>query len=804
MRAAQGTHRTAEEWAETLTIEPVDPERDAPLLHTWLTHEASFYWQMTDYSEQKVLQYLRDLHTDADQAAWLVRREGEPIAYAETYDPARAVLTEVYEPQPGEVGMHLLVSPAPRDPQRRERGLTTAVMRAVVRHCFDHLAATRIVVEPDHRNTAVLAKNEAVGFRARRLVELPGKVALLSTLDRVDFERSEGVRPAGGQRGGLDYLAAAPATGTPGESVMQHAQRQVVAKALREFSHEHLLEPAVVDEPVDESPRWEVTSPTGTRYVFRAQTMPLHHWAVEEPSVRRFAADGTELPLDAQALIAEFHTVLGIPEKLLGTYLEELGSTITGAALKAYRGGPTARQLATGRTEVDRVADFQQTEATMTEGHPGFVATNGRIGFDLDDVRAYAPEHGNRFRYEWIAARRDAARLDLTEGRTEQQHWEHELGAATLERFRDLITDSGRDPEDYLMMPVHPWQLRHRITTAFAPDFADERLIHLGQASEEFQPQQSIRTAFNRDAPERSYVKTALSIQNMGFLRGLSPEYMKATPAINDWVAQQVRTDPVLREAGFDVLKEVASVGYTGDAYHLTATRNDQQKMLAALWRESPVPRLAPGERLLTMAALLHRDDRGRSVAAELIRRAGIPARQWLREYVDAYLVPVLHCLEVHDLAFMPHGENLILRVREGRVCGAFMKDIGEEAAILGARELPAEIERMRHPIDDAETAQLIFTDVFDGIFRHLSSLLAAEGVLAPGEFWAVVSAAVDDYQRRDLPRRRRLDLHVPEFAHSCLNRLQLRNTLEMVDLQDASGSLIYSGTLRNPLVTGG
>ncbi len=45
-------------------------------------------------------------------------------------------------------------------------------------------------------------------------------------------------------------------------------------------------------------------------------------------------------------------------------------------------------------------------------------------------------------------------------------------------------------------------------------------------------------------------------------------------------------------------------------------------------------------------------------------------------------------------------------------------------------------------------------------------------------------------------------DLFRPEFRHSCLNRLQLRNTLEMVDLADQAESLIYAGTLENPIAS--
>ncbi|MBB0991302.1 IucA/IucC family siderophore biosynthesis protein, partial [Dietzia sp. SLG510A3-30A2] len=41
-----------------------------------------------------------------------------------------------------------------------------------------------------------------------------------------------------------------------------------------------------------------------------------------------------------------------------------------------------------------------------------------------------------------------------------------------------------------------------------------------------------------------------------------------------------------------------------------------------------------------------------------------------------------------------------------------------------------------------------------------------------------------------------------PRFKHSCLNRLQLRNTRQMVDLTDQAASLQFAGTLANPLVS--
>lgn len=43
-------------------------------------------------------------------------------------------------------------------------------------------------------------------------------------------------------------------------------------------------------------------------------------------------------------------------------------------------------------------------------------------------------------------------------------------------------------------------------------------------------------------------------------------------------------------------------------------------------------------------------------------------------------------------------------------------------------------------------------------------------------------------------------DFFSDEFAHSCLNRLQLGNNEQMVDLTDPAGSLQFAGNLNNPV----
>lgn len=576
------------------------------------------------------------------------------------------------------------------------------------------------------------------------------------------------------------------------------ANRALVRKAIAEFAHEALLAPEAM-EPMAGRPGWQrfrLAAPHGTVYRFAARLMALRHWHIDTLSIER-ETDGLAQPLDALAFIIEFKDALGIAPELLPIYLDEISSTLYGAAYKRGASRPDSEAL------VD--ADFQTLEAAMSEGHPGFVANNGRLGFDANDYRAYAPEAGTPFRLVWLAVSRSRAHFASVPGLSYERLMEEELGPDTVLAFRRRIAQGGRDPDAYLFMPCHPWQWCNKLAIAFAAEIAEGHILCLGESADRYRAQQSIRTYFNTDRPARRYVKTSLSILNMGFMRGLSPHYMAGTPAINAWIRGLAEGDATLRELGFSILEEVASIGYRQRHYEAAiAGDSPYKKMLSCLWRESPVPRLAPGERLMTMAALLHVDARGRALLPRLIRRSGLGVQAWLRRYLRAYLAPLLHCFYAHDLSFMPHGENLILVLRDHVPARAIMKDIGEESAILDKDAvLPAEIGRLAVDVPEDYKLLAIFIDVFDGVFRHLSALLAEHGCCTEEGFWSLVAECAVDYQARHPALREkfaRYDLFAPSFRHSCLNRLQLANTLQMVNLANPAASLRITGTLPNPL----
>ncbi|OUD86568.1 Aerobactin synthase [Clavibacter michiganensis subsp. michiganensis] len=819
---APAVARSAAERGYPLAMRPLDPDADAALVHAWVTAPRARFWQMEHATLDDVSAEYAAIAADPGREAWIGLHAGAPAFLVEAYDPADDPIGAHLDPRPGDRGMHLLVAPPAGDPLP---GFTTAVMRHVVAHLLRDPAVERLVVEPDVRNTRIQRLNELVGFRPLRVVDLGAKHALLSVVTRDDallhatptdghamtftHDRTRETHPEA-------RPAAASRTAEPDPrvhsaphlrpDVWAAATRHLVRKALAEFAHELLIAPERVDPELPagaprrphDPRRWadyRVASADGrSAYAYRARVLELDHWDVDEASIRR-TVDGQPVELDATDLVLDLRDRLGITDEVLPVYLDEIQSTLSAASFSRLRDVPDARGLLT--------ASYAEVESTMDEGHPCFVATNGRIGFDLDDHDRYAPEAGADVRILWLAVHERLARFTAIEGLDREAFLDAELGASARARFRARMESLGIDPAERVLVPVHPWQWENVVTVTFAGLVARRDILLLGTGDDEYGAQQSIRTWANRTTPERCYVKTSLSILNMGFTRGLSPAYMAVTPAINDWVHALVTGDAEFDRLGFGVLREVAAVGVRDERVESALPPGHSHgKMLSALWRESPVPGLAEGERLMSMTSLLHVDAHGDTVLGALIDASGIGAAAWLRRWLDAYLVPLAHALIAHDLAFMPHGENVILVLRDHVVVRVLMKDIAEEVALFDMeRELPEDVRRIRMEIPEEERTLTVFTDVMDGFLRFAAALLEDRDDLGPEGLWRVAAEALADHERAhpELAERfARFDLFAPSFDRSCLNRLQLRDNRRMVDLQ--APVMQIHGSLRNPL----
>jgi hypothetical protein len=162
------------------SLRPLDPETDAAVVHDWVTRPYAAFWGMASATVDDVRAAYAELTASPHHEVLLGSHDGRAAFLTELYDPAHHELASVYDVRPGDLGMHLLVAP-PTEPRH---GFTRAVMRTALDRCFADPTVTRVVVEPDVRNTKIHALNAAVGFTAEREVTLSDKRALLSFCTR--------------------------------------------------------------------------------------------------------------------------------------------------------------------------------------------------------------------------------------------------------------------------------------------------------------------------------------------------------------------------------------------------------------------------------------------------------------------------------------------------------------------------------------------------------------------------------------------------------------------------------------------
>jgi len=581
--------------------------------------------------------------------------------------------------------------------------------------------------------------------------------------------------------------------------IWQKVNNRLLAKSLAELMHEQVALPAVISEDKDGRTYFRLTTDQANiGYTFTGYKRQLDYWHIEAQSIQRHENGQPAMATDAPLFFVEMQNTFGIRPFTLAHYVEEILHTLYADAYLHTRGRYTARQLA--------AAGYQAVEHQM-DGHPWVIVNKSRLGFTHEDYIQYAPEADQRIQLCWIAVHTSRATFRSLDHIEEQAFFEQELGPATLHSFKKIITDKGANPADYTFIPVHPWQWNNKLLVQYAMDIANQWLIPLGAGEDSYSPQQSIRTFYNTSNPHKHYVKTAISILSTGNIRGLSPKQMAIAPRVTSWVMQLLQKDAYLQSLGLVLLGEVATVSYIHPYYHAIIDPPYQYKeFLGVLWRESADKYLQPGERLITMASLLYVDEAGNSLVGELVNRSGLPMEAWLQAYLQAYLKPLLQIYYQHALCVTPHGENIILVLKDDVPVRMIIKDFVDDIVLTeeAKEKLPKDLaEGMIASSNKDHVPLFILLGVFDAFFRYLGNVLHTYARYNEVEFWQQVYEVILEYQAAHPalePAFEKYNLFAPEFKRFYINSVRLLGNA----YEEKTSFAIprKGGTLQNPLAS--
>ena len=160
--------------AGRLTLGPVKPDRDLPLIQRWMNDPAvARYWEL-DGPPERTTEHVRAQIESAHAQPLLARLSGRAIGYWELYQAAEDRLAAYYAAEPDDLGVHLLIG----ESDCRGIGLGSVLLRAVA-DAVQREKPRRVVAEPDERNVASVRAFAAAGFVAADTIDLPEKRATL-------------------------------------------------------------------------------------------------------------------------------------------------------------------------------------------------------------------------------------------------------------------------------------------------------------------------------------------------------------------------------------------------------------------------------------------------------------------------------------------------------------------------------------------------------------------------------------------------------------------------------------------------
>jgi siderophore synthetase component len=536
------------------------------------------------------------------------------------------------------------------------------------------------------------------------------------------------------------------------------------------------------------------------RYSFAARRGAFGSWRVDPGSIRRVSTgilgnDESEPARDPLRFLVDAAETLGIGGQTVAGFMAELTSTLAADVRIAESAVPNADLL-------DLVSRREPVDGHLT-GHPLLVANKGRLGFSASDSARYAPEAREPFRLTWLAVRRGPAEFRGTPDLSEHAVLAHELDPATIQEFRSLLDD----PDAYVWLPCHPWQVDRVIRTQWAPQLSTGEIVVLGEAPDRYYPTASIRTVVNADHPERYHVKLPLKILNTSVYRGIPEHCSLAAPMVTQWLRGLWNRDPLFARMGTELLGEVGSVtvrhphlsGFPGVPYQWTET-------LGSIWREPLSPRLRDGETAWPLAAVLHLDRDGQPLLAELIERAGVDPDAWISELLAVLLRPLLRLMHHYGIAVNPHGENVVLILdADGKPARVAIKDLVDDVNVstdpIVARGIEPDIHERVLPRKPWHVLRQYLVDaLLLGVFGPMADLLSDSGLMTEQRFWGRVRGEVEAYGAAFPEHADRLQatgLLGETFARYPLNGYRL--TSGYADL-DTRPPVPVTGRIPNPL----
>ena len=551
------------------------------------------------------------------------------------------------------------------------------------------------------------------------------------------------------------------------------AGQRLIEMAIAEFLYEEIIEVKALS-----AGRYRLD--LGNRqYEFQGNQYLLGHWNIQEASVRdvTHSQENDQPAWNLHEFIVAMSDSSNVKPFTKAYLIKEMNNTwLAEAHLFNETRLPSIAVLTEPHYKVEG----------MLRGHPWLIMSKGRMGFGYDDYLSAAPELSPEVKVLWLAVHRDLAEYRSTEDWSACGLYQHEFDANELQQFINILQEKNLDPQNYFLIPVHAWQWHQWLVPTYANEIVDQKIIELNISQDSYVPMQSIRTLCNTSNLQRHYIKLPVSIFNTAVYRGLPSKRNLAAPAVTAWLKRIHQQDQDLQNTGVIFLGEVATLTIHQPCFdRIDGAPYQFKELFGCLWRESVDRYVDPSHQVLSQAALLHRNISGQSILSVLIQASGLSPLDWLAQFAQVSMSPLLLCLYRYGLAFSPHGENTMLVHENGVPKAMVLKDFIDDINLVDEdfpelTQLPSEADLLlRHEATDL--SHFIFTGLFMVHYRYICNVFLQDyPEYSELDFWQTISNTIVEFNQKHPELAERADKFAmlrPSYTKICLNRVRLFTT---------------------------
>ncbi|MDP4097190.1 IucA/IucC family siderophore biosynthesis protein [Paenibacillus sp. P96] len=294
--------------------------------------------------------------------------------------------------------------------------------------------------------------------------------------------------------------------------------------------------------------------------------------------------------------------------------------------------------------------------------------SKAKVGLSSQDYQQFMAEFAQPIILRWVAVSNHALIKGSPEEEVEALDVLSEPERAVI---KQELAEKGISPNQYTMIPVHPWQLKNIILPNYRTEIEDRTVVVLDAQAGEFLATSSVRSLTGTAASTRM-VKLPLSVKSLGAARYLPVVKLLNGLAGEKMFRQAVACDETLAERVF-LCEEKHWWGYMPESMGLF---DDHPRHLAAQLRIYPQEIVQEGYKIIPMSALgvvltNH------SHLLSLIWGGSPSKAEVLTFYTELSAIFYDIVMRLFKVGIVPeiHGQNCCIVLKDNRITGLLFRD---------------------------------------------------------------------------------------------------------------------------------